>query len=71
MIKCANCGKREGTIKWVGSEGVLALTHGFYKMWCEICATEAQLEYAKELAKNIPKLEERLKILIAKEEREC
>lgn len=54
MTKCANCGQREGTIRWGDA---LALTHGFAQMWCEICATRAQLKFAYERAAAIPDLE--------------
>jgi hypothetical protein len=55
--KCANCHQRPGTIRWGNT---LALTHGWAQMWCEICATEAQLEHAQERAAVIPELEAKL-----------
>ena len=67
---CKNCNKREGTTRWVGNGGVMDLVHGMYQMWCEICATEAQLEYAKERAKAISKLERKLKKLYVKNNRQ-
>lgn len=64
--KCANCKEHEGTEKWVGQGGVLDFAHGFYKMWCKCCALKAQLKYAKERAKRIPKLEKKLKKIVCK-----
>lgn len=61
---CANCGEREGTIQWLGQGGMLALTHGFYSMWCEVCATRAQLVYAEERAAAIPELQRKLQELL-------
>lgn len=57
---CANCGKRPGTIQWVGEGGALALTHGWYAMWCEVCCLEAQIKYAEDLTAKIPTLKEEL-----------
>jgi hypothetical protein len=62
-VKCAKCGKREGTTGWVGTSGILAWTHGMYERWCEICILEAQLEYARERATKIPEMEKRLEEL--------
>jgi len=45
---CANCRKRPGTIWW---GDMLAQTHGFGQLWCEICALKAQIAHAKERAK--------------------
>jgi hypothetical protein len=54
---CANCGQREGTVKWGDA---LAVTHGFAQMWCEICSYEAQIKHAEERATVLPELRERL-----------
>jgi len=60
-VKCANCGKRWGTVTWTGdAASILAFTHGMWAQWCEICALEAQLEHAKERAAKIPEIEKRL-----------
>ena len=59
-VRCASCGKREGTIRW---GDMLALTHGWVQMWCEHCAVTKQLEYARERAAAIPELEARLSAL--------
>ena len=59
-MKCENCGKHEGTQKWVGDGGFLAVTHDIYTMWCAHCCLKAQIEYAKKLAADIPKLEKEL-----------
>lgn len=60
MSKCANCKERVGTIKWVGDSGALALSHGFYEMWCEVCALKEQIRYAEERAAALPELRARL-----------
>ena len=60
MSNCFRCKKHKGTIQWVGEEGFLAISHGFYKNCCECCATEMQLEYAEKLAANIPSLRVKL-----------
>jgi hypothetical protein len=57
---CANCGKRPATIDWVGNGGALAISHGVYERWCEVCALTAQLEHAQKMAGRIPDLERRL-----------
>lgn len=57
---CSNCHERPGTIQWVGEGGFLALSHGWYQWWCEVCATKAQIEYAKARAAVIPDLEAKL-----------
>lgn len=57
MAKCANCGQREGTIRW---GDMLALTHGFTAIWCEVCALEKQIEHARARAAELPKMEARL-----------
>lgn len=60
--RCQRCGKPDDQlIKWVGDGGIMALTHGHYSMWCQICAVGTQLQYARERAASIPVLEERLK----------
>lgn len=46
-MKCQKCHKREATIKWVGTGGVLDYVHGMYEEWCELCALKAQYEHAK------------------------
>lgn len=35
MSVCVRCRENEGTKKWVGDGGILALSHGWYEMWCE------------------------------------
>lgn len=62
---CENCNQREGTEKWVGDMGFLAITHGMYSMWCKLCVVSAQLEHAKEAASKIPELEKQLEELNA------
>ena len=62
---CKNCGKHKGTIKWLGTGGVMEFTHGMYEIWCRCCVLKAQLDYAKKesrrLTKRIPVLERKLK----------
>ena len=53
---CARCGKREGTVKWLRNGGTMAMAHGLYEMWCERCATRAQLRHALTRAVRIPVL---------------
>ena len=57
MTACANCGEREGTVRWGDA---LAMIHGGSVLWCEICAATAQLKHARERAALIPELETRL-----------
>jgi hypothetical protein len=61
---CANCGTRPGTEVWVGGGGVLAMSHGMYEMWCNICITEAQIAYAENIAATLPDLRAKLAALI-------
>lgn len=58
--KCRRCKEYPATHKWCGTGGALALTHGFYEMWCERCVTEVQLAHAKERAKEVIRLETEL-----------
>ena len=55
-MKCQHCGKREGTVTWVGNGSFLEWNHGMYEMWCEHCATKEQLKHAKKEMKRLPKL---------------
>lgn len=58
---CQNCGKRPSTKQWIGDGGALAMTHGFYKLWCDVCVLTAQLKHARAQAKKIPDLERLLR----------
>jgi hypothetical protein len=60
---CQHCRRRPSTTKWVGNGGALDLVHGFYQLWCDFCATTAQLEYAREAAARVPELEAKLATL--------
>ena len=64
---CANCGKRKATVNWLGHGSVMDYVHGNYSRWCEYCATEYQLKYAREqldeLPKRISELEEKFEKL--------
>lgn len=60
---CANCHVREGTIKWVGDGGSMALVHGVYTLWCERCVVAVQLAHAEERAALIPELRAKLEAL--------
>lgn len=61
---CANCKTRDATVNWVAEGGALAFTHGMFARWCLICATTAQLEYARKQAADIPRLEQKLATLV-------
>lgn len=53
---CLNCGKRPGTVRWVGDGGAIALVHGMYSMWCPRCCAREQLRHAIGAARRIPRL---------------
>lgn len=57
---CTNDCDHLATIKWVGSGDGFSAAHGNYTYWCECCALDAQLEYAKKAADKIPNLEKEL-----------
>jgi hypothetical protein len=38
----------------------MALVHGMYQMWCELCAARAQLDYSREQATRVADLEARV-----------
>ena len=59
-MKCENCGKHEGTQKWLGNEGMMAFTHGMWRLWCECCCLKEQIKFAKERTAAIPKMEKEL-----------
>jgi hypothetical protein len=50
---CGRCGERKGTVPWGDPNRAHTLR-------CEICATEEQLEHARERASAIPELEAKL-----------
>ena len=60
MAVCTHCNIREGTQQWIGEGGMLAVSHGFYQLWCEVCVFGAQVAYAEEQAKSIPALKAKL-----------
>lgn len=68
--RCANCQMPPpgGTElhRWVGEGGALALSHGMYSWWCDVCTTAAQLDHARTRAALIPEMEERLADLRAR-----
>lgn len=57
---CANCKHHEATQRWVGEGGALAMTHGFYEMWCEGCVLRKQIDHAEHLIARLPDLKRRL-----------
>jgi hypothetical protein len=57
---CEHCHVRPASIDWVGDGGVLDWAHGFSHRWCEHCAVEARLDFARQLAAEIPDLEAQL-----------
>ena len=65
-MKCQNCHKREGTVRWVGDTGVMGWIHGMSQWWCKQCCLKESLKYAKHQAKRIVKLEKQLKRIIRK-----
>lgn len=60
MITCGNCQKHKASESWVGEGGVMAYAHGMAEFWCKCCVIKTQLEYARETAKRIVKLEKQL-----------
>lgn len=60
VVVCDNCHRRPGTIQWVGEGGLLAVTHGWYKMWCEICVVTARIKYAEKYIEQLPELYQKL-----------
>lgn len=60
MDICVNCSQRKASLDWVGDGGAMAYVHGMSVRWCERCAVEAQLQYARARAKEIAGLEKRL-----------
>ena len=64
---CAKCGRHPATVRWVGEGGFLAFTHGMYEWWCRCCADREQLNYARKMARRIPRLQKDL----AKARRTC
>lgn len=49
---CRNCAKREATQRWSASGGVLALTHGMWEPWCEVCVLEKQIAHVREVVEE-------------------
>lgn len=61
---CQNCGNLTKTTMWNESGSALDFSHGFYSWWCQLCIAERQLEYAVDIAKTIPDLEQKVHDLI-------
>lgn len=61
---CQNCKRRPAVLDWVGEGGALAYVHGMHVRWCQRCAWEAQLDYARKSALQIPDLENKLSALL-------
>ena len=61
---CENCRLRPATLDWYGEGGALAFTHGFFERWCELCATEYQIEFAerqiRDCTERLPELRSKL-----------
>lgn len=57
---CGNCGEHRATDIWLGEGSSLDWSHGHYEKWCRCCALDAQLEYAREMARKIYVLREQL-----------
>lgn len=58
-LTCLNCKKRPAS-KWFSDNPSMAVRTGIASPWCERCVIEKQLEYAREHAAEIPKLEDKL-----------
>jgi hypothetical protein len=54
--RCQNCQKRPATMDWLGEGSVMDWAHGNYQRWCDLCAAEAQVEYAAKMAAALPDL---------------
>ena len=61
---CSKCKTRVSTIQWVGDGGFIAGIHGMWTPYCEHCALEDQLAFARERAAAIPEIERKLKELL-------
>ena len=61
-MKCEKCGKREATQTFAQDE--MSFIHGMSSQWCEYCVVKTQLENAREQAKRIPMLENKLKLIL-------
>ena len=64
---CARCARRIAVYWWTGEEGTLALIRGMAPAYCEICAIEEQLHFARRQAELVPVYEQRLLGLIRSE----
>ncbi len=60
---CVHCRERPATMDWVGDGGIMAHIHGISVRWCDYCAVEAQLVYAKARAAEVADLERRFREL--------
>ncbi len=59
--KCANCFKHNNNGQpWVGEGGTMAYVHGAYTYWCNCCILKAQVKYARQSARQLPRLEKKL-----------
>ena len=67
---CQHCGKHPANLTWVGEGGALEYLHGGGERWCEWCAVDAQLTFARARAADIPRLEAKLAALGPQEEEE-
>lgn len=65
-MKCQNCGKREATQTFAQDE--MSFIHGMTSQWCDYCVVKTQLDNAREQAKRIPILEQKLKLILFKME---
>jgi hypothetical protein len=58
---CTNCHERKGTVKWAGTEMMMAI-RGHYTMWCKLCCTREQVRYAELAVASLPRKREELAI---------
>lgn len=50
----------QATVRWVGEGGWMDLSHEMYVFYCECCALDAQLAYARVQARRIADLRTKL-----------
>jgi hypothetical protein len=61
---CSKCGERLATQRFSEHASAMSIAHGeLGDPWCEHCIVSRQLEYARDRATAIPRLEARLAAL--------
>lgn len=65
---CARCNTRKAAHQWIGGQSALDyIRSGAWTPYCNICALEEQLAYARKEAARIPDLERQLADALAQE----